>query len=174
MALVLIPETGDGLDNANSLISYANSLLYYERVPPTWAHAVKWAAANQASRELYLVRASDLILTEVKWGGYRKTSTQRLDWPRQSIYVDNIWVPDTSVPELIQFANAELAGLLMVSDRTAEPGNLGIGRLKVDVIELTFDKSDRPEAIPPSVISMLAKYGALVAGAGPETLLERW
>jgi len=173
MALILVPEDGSGLQNANSLISYANAVAYYERVPPTWAHAIKWAAAIQATRELYLVKAADLILSDVRFSGYRKTTTQRLPFPRTGIYIDGIYVPDTSVPEMVQFANAEFAGQLMVSDRTADPGTAGIERLKVDVIELVFDKADRVSEFPDSVMKMLAPYGSL-SGSGPEALLERW
>lgn len=173
MALVLVPETGDGLSNANSFISYANSLLYYERVPPTWAHAVLWAAAIQATRELFLVKASDLIMQDVMFAGYRKTLTQRLPFPRTGIYIDGVYVADTSVPEQIQFATAEFAGQLMVSNRTADPATAGISRLKVDVIELVFDKSDRPEQFPDSVIKMLSPFGSL-SGSGPEVFLDRF
>lgn len=173
MALVLIDEDGSGKTNANSLISYANAVLYYERVPPTWAHAVKWAAANQATRELYLVKASDIILTDVSWSGYKKFSAGRLSWPRTGVYVDGVYVPDSSVPELVQFGNAEFAGMLMVSDRLADPGSAGIERLKVDVIELVFDKSDRPEVFPPSVIKFFSPFGAM-EGSGPLAILERW
>jgi len=173
MALVLIPGTGDGESNANSLISYANSLLYYERVPPTWVHAVRWAAAVQATRELYLVKASDIILSDYRFSGYRKFTTQRLPFPRTGIYIDGVYVADTSIPEMVQFATAEFAGQLMVSDRTADPGTAGIERLKVDVIELVFDKSDRAEQFPESVMKMLAPFGS-ASGDGPEALLERF
>ncbi len=172
MALVLVPEDGSGLPNANSLISYANSLAYYERVPPTWAHAVLWNAANQANREIYLVKACDLMLSDALWNGYRKSTTQRLPFPRLNLWVDGVWLSSDIVPEMIQFANAEFAGQLMVADRTVDVANMGITRLKVDVIELVFDKSDRPEEFPPSVQKMLAPYGN--AGSGPGTVLERW
>lgn len=173
MALVLIPEDGSGMSNANSLISYANAVIYYERVPPTWAHAVKWNAAVQATRELYLVKASDLIKDGYSFPGTRKVTTQRLPFPRYGIWIDKIEISAESVPEGIQFATAELAGWLMVSDRTADPGSAGLSRLKVDVIELNFDKNDRADVFPDSVIKMLAPFGDLLS-EGPEVLLERF
>jgi hypothetical protein len=173
MALVLIPEDGSGMSNANSLISYANSLLYYERVPPTWVHAVAWNAAVQATREIFLVKASDLIKDGYSFSGTRKLSTQRLPFPRYNLWIDGADISSESVPEGVQFATAEFAGWLMVSNRTADPGSAGLSRLKVDVIELNFDKTDRVDVFPDSVIKMLAPFGDLNS-EGPEVLLDRW
>lgn len=175
MALVLIAEDGSGVPGANSLISYANSLLYYERVPVTYVHAARWNAVLQAAREQVLVMATDLLKTRYSYIGKKKFYNQTLPFPRLNMYDESgFYIPDTTVPEAIQFATAELAGHLLVSDKTAEAKTKGIAEMTVDVIKFVFDKYDRPSSFPESVQNYLAYFVASsVAGSGPK-LLKRF
>lgn len=169
MALAFIAEDGSGLSNANSLISLANANAYYDRVPATYVHAAKWAlpASTNAVKEQVLVLATDLIKTRWGFRGTKKFVTQALPFPRVNIWDESsFYVDDSSVPESIQFGTAELAGYLLVSDRTADPKTKGLKELTVDVIKLVFDKYDTPGAFPDSVQYFLSVYGSPTGGAG--------
>lgn len=177
MALVLIAEDGSGVAGANSLISLANSELYYLRVPAAYVHAAKWnlAATTNALKEQVLVMATDLLKTRFNYIGVKKFYTQTLPFPRLNMYDESgFYISDTTVPEAIQFATAELAGHLLVSDKTAEAKTKGIAEMTVDVIKFVFDKYDRPSSFPESVQNYLAYFVASsLAGSGPK-LLKRF
>lgn len=170
MALVFVAEDGTGRSDANSLASVAAADSYYDTVPPTWAHAVEWAEADEASKQVHLVKATDLIRALFRFSGTRVSSTQRLPFPRYDVWVDRVELSSTSVPDMVIFAVAELAGHLMVRDRTAEPATKGIKSLGVDVIRIEFDKADRAWEIPDSVLTLLADFGEPVGGDGMITL----
>lgn len=169
MALVLIAEDGSGLSNANSLTSVAFADSYYERVPASYVHAAKWAlpASTNAVKSQVLVLATDLIKTRWQFRGTKKHVSQALPFPRVNIWDESsFYVDDSSVPESIQFGTAELAGYLLVSDRTAEAKTKGIKELTVDVIKMVFDKLDRSGVFPDSVQALLSVYGSQLGGVG--------
>lgn len=170
MALVFVAEDGSGKADANSFASVAGADSYYDTVPTTWLHAVQWAAAIQTTKERFLVKATDLIRALFKFSGYRVSSTQRLPFPRYDLWVDGVELPYDEVPEMLIFATAELAGKLMLADRTIDPATLGIKALAVDVIKIEFDRSDRAEVLPESVLTLLSDLGEAVGGDGMITL----
>lgn len=115
----LVVEDGSGLANANSYCSVADATTYHaDRGNSDWA-----ALASDTIREQLLVKATDHMVRAYRtaWAGSRKTSTQKLDWPRVWVpypdlsvryatsYYPAGYFPDNAVPDDVKFACAELA-----------------------------------------------------------------
>jgi len=108
----LITEDGTGLSTAESYISVADADTYFSNRGNT-----TWAALTTAQKEQALRKATDFMLQRYSayWDGYRYTSTQALDWPRENVYIRPIRVANQSyvdtdiVPVEVQRACAELA-----------------------------------------------------------------
>src|SRR5436190_22394585 len=79
MALVLVKETGAGLNNANSYASAADGDAYHEG----HLYASSWTGASTATKEAALVIATRLIDSLFRFRGFRTSDGQALQWPRQ-------------------------------------------------------------------------------------------
>lgn len=113
--MALIVEDGTGLANAESYASVAETDTYHSD-----RGEVDWAALTTAEKEQALRRATDFMVQSYRqrWLGYRRTSTQRLDWPRSDVPINDgpggygtwpYYVSDTIVPAEVKSACAELA-----------------------------------------------------------------
>lgn len=162
MPLVLTPEDGTGLADANSYASVAEGDAYAEG----HLHAANWTEASAENKAKALVHATRTINALFRFHGSPATATQALDWPRSSgAYPD-------PVPARLRDATIELAMSLLAGDRTAEPETAGISRLMLGqgAVDITFDKADRPKPLPPIVVAMLATLGYV---AGSNRILAR-
>ena len=83
MPLTLIKETGDGLVDANSYADTADGAAYHDG----HLYPAPWTAATSETQEAALVMATRLIDALFHFKGFRRLSTQALQWPRR-------WVPD--------------------------------------------------------------------------------
>ena len=79
MALVLIKETGAGLSDANSYATAADGDGYHDG----HLYAAVWTAAVTGSKEKALVMATRLIDGLFQFNGFKRMSTQALQWPRR-------------------------------------------------------------------------------------------
>lgn len=81
----LIPETGALVAGADSYGSLTDADTY---------HAARgnsaWAAMSAENKEAAARRAADYMLQvyRARWKGYRKSTTQTLDWPREMVFLD--------------------------------------------------------------------------------------
>ena len=76
---MLIVEDGTGLSNADSYASLAEANLYHAN------HGnVDWSDIDATTKEQLLRKATDYMVAQyrLQYAGYRRYSTQSLDWPR--------------------------------------------------------------------------------------------
>jgi hypothetical protein len=150
--MALIVEDGTGKADAESYISVADASTYHTaRGNAAWA-----ALASDTVREQCLRKATDYMTQtyRLRWGGYRVSGTQALDWPRnfvmredfQSASINgyqmlggNYYYPNDEVPTEVKNACAELA-LKASSGTLLADLNQGAKRKKVDVIEIEYDQ----------------------------------
>jgi hypothetical protein len=155
---LLVLETGAGLVNSNSYVDLAYADEYFIGHP---FHADAWAEiTDEDRREALLISASSFLDAYFDWQGYRATTTQAMDWPRTMVYdADGLLLPYYSVPEQIRKATCEQAYILSKGDPAAPLPGVGITNLRIDVIELTFDKAVRVSPISSMVVALLRGLG---------------
>lgn len=137
--MALIVEDGTGRADAESYCSVAYADAYFS------ARNVSNWDGSDAHKEGLLRLATDFMQQRYTslWQGYRKTSTQALDWPRYDVIAFEYDVSSTVVPDAIMRACAELAH--RANHATDNYLNPDLGRKtvreKVDVIEVEYDPS---------------------------------
>lgn len=105
--MALITEDGTGIANAESYCSVADASAYHSARGNT-----TWATISTTEMEQALRRATDYIqqVYRSRWTGYRKTTTQALEWPRfNAPFVNGDYYSNTIVPVEVKNACAELA-----------------------------------------------------------------
>ena len=166
MAITIVVEDGTGLSNANSYISLADADAYFTNR----LGASAWYVASQEVKAQGLITASRLLDQEVIWRGDLAVTTSALRWPRNYVYNgEGVLLDNDSVPTAVKNATCELALWLMAEDRFVERSGIGLKRLKVDVIELEFDKYDKKDLIPNFIRRMLVEIGVVNSGQGVHT-----
>lgn len=103
-----VVETGTGSATANSYASVADTTAYLEN----YSTFAAWTSASAPNKEHALreaTRALDLRFGG-RWSGFRYSSAQALDWPREYAY-DSAGneISSTTIPARIQQAAAALA-----------------------------------------------------------------
>ena len=156
MALTLDATIGGA--SANSYTTVAQGDSYHEGR----LFVTDWTGAADATKEAALVWATRLLDSHFDWQGSKFTLEQALRWPRfGALDRDGQLFDSNELPPELRDAVSELARLLIIGDRSIETGTEGLKRLKVDVIELEFDKFDRIETISDEVYQMISHLGRL-------------
>lgn len=100
-------EDGTGRATAESYISVADADTYHA------AHGAPsaWSASSTAEKEAALRAATDYIdrVYGPQFQGCRRTYTQRLYFPRDYVYIDDVWQDSSVLPRQLKEACAELA-----------------------------------------------------------------
>lgn len=149
----LILETGVGLANSNSYADLAYADAYFAEHP---FHADAWAnITDEDQREALLKYASLYLDSSFDWIGYKATETQAMGWPRVYAYDNGYLWPELSVPDKVRKAACEQAFVLSRGDPAAPLPGVGITELRIDVIQLTFDKAVRTPSVNMAVMSFL-------------------
>ena len=171
---VLVVEDGTGLANANSYLTTAEALAIFD-VKPTQLAAFT-ALADDATRDNYLIWASDWIDDYMDFKGYKTVETSGLRWPRCGVYdCDGILVDENTVPQQLKQAVAELAVWLINNDAAntgGESSNLpeGIKRVKADVVEVEFfesgsaDSQSGSDLLPVNIRFLMRCFGKPIVG----------
>ena len=174
MALTLIKEDGSGLANANSYANAADGDAYHDG----HLYATAWTAAVTGSKEKALVMATRVIDGLFQFNGFKRISTQALQWPRREcrdpdsedgvvpglLLVRGPFLDETKVPALVVNATCELARALLVEDRTDDPDGEGLSSVSVvGSLRLDFNANDRQPVVPLIVQTWLAKFGEYLA-----------
>lgn len=96
--MALIVEDGTGKADAESYISVSDASAYHSARGNT-----TWATMSSTEMEQAIRRATDYMQQAYRgrWQGFRVTTTQALDWPRQ-------WVPFSDAGSLVYYANNEI------------------------------------------------------------------
>lgn len=153
----LIVEDGTGVSNANTYIPEieANALLAEDM------YASGWIDLTAEQKEATLKSATRYLDMYFDYSGDKVYADASLRWPRRGVYdLDGVAVSSGAVPAPVKYATARLAWELAKKDRVSEPDTQGISELKVDVIELKFDKYDRPKLLPSIVTQIMRGYGS--------------
>lgn len=115
MPLTLIPETGAGLSNANTLASRAQVTTALEASP----FADAWAGVAPTKQDQCIVEASAWI-SRLGWEGMRTTEAQALAWPRAWMTTpDGYAIASNLVPAFVIDGVARLA--LWLSQQGSSP-----------------------------------------------------
>lgn len=157
----LVVESNTGTVGANSYVSleYANRYFIGRRL-----YSSAWITATDDTKIVAIKQASSLLDSEFAWTGTGPlTTTQGLSWPRAGAW-DRDYNPVVGVPGKVRDATCELAFYLLASDRLVGRDGVGIKSLKVDVIQIVYDKTDSPETLPSYVARMLLGLGTPLRG----------
>lgn len=156
MALILDATVGGA--SSNSYTTAAEGDSYHEGR----LFVTDWTDASAATKDAGLVWATRVLDYSFEWAGDPFTLEQALRWPRfAALDRDGQLFDSNELPQELKDAVSELARLLIAGDRSVETGTEGLKRLKVDVIELEFDKLDRIETIPDEIYQMISHLGRL-------------
>lgn len=158
--MALIVEDGTVVAGAESYITVADaSAMHTSLGNAAWA-----ALTSDTIREQCLRKATSYMEGQYRqrWAGYRKLTTQALDWPRSFVplsdaYYAGQYVSDTSVPNEVKFACAELALKASTGDLLADLSQQVI-RKKVASIEIEYDKYSSQSKRYPAIEAMLSPY----------------
>lgn len=150
----LILEDGSGLANSNSYVDLEYADAYFS-IHPFYADA--WAnMTDEDVRENLLIASTSFLDSYFDFTGYRATATQALEWPRvYAVDRDDIYVTNYTIPDRLRKAVCEQAYMLSRGDPNAPQSGLGLTELKIDVIDLKFDKNVRPLMVNNNVIALL-------------------
>lgn len=147
--------------NATPGAADANSYLTVEEADAYHAarlHNTAWTTAPTPNKEAALQWATRTLDRE-EWVGLRVSIAQGLRWPRYEVYdQDDMYVDPTAVPKFLKDATAELAFLLIASDRTADAGTEGFSSIAVGPIKLDIDLATKVKTISPEVWEMISFY----------------
>ena len=170
MALTLIKEDGTGKPDANSYAAVADGDAYHDG----HLYAATWTAATNATKEKALVMASRLIDGLFQFNGFKRLSTQSLQWPRREcrdpdnsngvvpglLLARGPFLDETKVPPIVVNATCELARALLVEDRTDNPEGEGLRSMNVvGSLGLVFEPGDRQPVISSVVQAWLGRFG---------------
>ena len=184
MPLVLIKEDGTGKPDANTYALAADGDAYHE----AHLYASTWTAATTGNKEKALAMATRLIDGLFQFNGFKRISTQALQWPRREcrdpdiengvipglLLVRGPYLDETKVPALVVNATCELARELIKQDRTDDPDGEGLRSMSVvGAFRLDFNPADKAPVIPRLVQTWLGKFGQFLNPAGNMARLMR-
>jgi hypothetical protein len=163
----LIVETGSGKPNANSYISLEEANSYFENKR---LNSSSWTSTSDANKKIALKMATSVLDHEVQWKGEKRYTAGSLRWPRNWVYDDDgALLSNDYVPSTVREATAEMALWLLGQDRFTNRSGIGLKKLRVDVIELEFDKYDKVDLVPSFIRRMLIEFGDVHTSSGIKT-----
>jgi hypothetical protein len=185
----LIVEDGTGLPTAESYAAVTDFTAYVAAsLNPD--PLVTAALGSTPTMETALKMATRVIDANMNWHGFRTTTAQALDWPRQRarnpdayVYTAGIasalsgfFYNANQIPNALVKATCEEAMQLIVnSSRASDAGEKGIKHLSLGggAIAIDFDKTDRIVPLTDEVFVMLYKLGTLRGAVGAVVRVRR-
>jgi hypothetical protein len=169
MAFTFVVEDGTGLSNSNSYVSVSEA----DDILSTNIHATSWSLKTLQDKEKLLAWATRLIDTKATWFGHKTYSSSSLRWPRTGITSkDSVEIELDEIPKQLKEATSEMARFLVDTDRTVEQSKDGIISLKVDVIEMKFDKDYRLTQLPSIIWEILSDLGYFGVSTGAARIIR--
>lgn len=161
--MALIVEDGTGKSDANSYTSLDDANAYHLLRGHT-----AWTGTDEA-KEAAIVRATSYIDGEYgsRWPGYRASSGQALDWPRDEAYDRDGYLQD-DVPTAVKVATIEAALIELSAAGTlteAQERGGAVVREKVGPIETEYSDVAPAQTSYPSIknaLSRLIRFGGSV------------
>lgn len=151
--------------SSDSYATLAEALSYFTTArgnPEEYEVTGDWTHADTTDpmREGCMRAATLLIDKLYNFNWTRALDTQRLKAPFDGATTDDgIDIANTVIPEDIKRAQFEIARALLVDISRLDDQEIGLSSLGVDVINLAFDKYDRPSMLPPTARLLLKDYG---------------
>jgi hypothetical protein len=158
--VTLIVETGVGVAGANTYASRATVDTYHDE-----RGNVAWAAISASTRDVWILRAAEMLDASYAWRGEIASETQAMRWPRSGVCDrDGREIAASVVPASIVRAQSELALLLSAGQGvggsfgsvSTSPG--GIKRAKAGAVEVEYQSTY--QAAPPASPSNVLLNGA--------------
>jgi len=163
MAVTVIVETGAQIVGANSYVSISTIDDWVLTNP----HDSTWSALTDAQKNGYAVMSCRVLNEQMDWDGWQTDSDQSLDLPRSGMADKNgNFIDNDEIPSEIQNAQCELARLLAIVDRTADPDTAGFKEIGVGSIKLIIDKADRVPVLADAVFQMVQWFGEKINPKG--------
>lgn len=156
MSLTLVDTPGAA--DANTYCDLADANTYHEGR----LYSDTWTNAADADKNAALVMATRLLDQWFEWYGAATSSDQALLWPRTGAYGPNGYLlASDAIPDRVREATAELARLLIDTDRTVDSDieTQGITRLQAGSVELEFSARAGAKVIPDSVLGFVGVLG---------------
>jgi len=125
------------ISTSNSLATRAEANTYFSN---SYHRATIWDDMDDDYKAQLLIESTSILINYLDW---------IIPFPEEDYSEAN------TVHKMACF---EQAWANYNADRQAEAETKGISEIKVDVIELKFDKSDRPRVIPDQVTHILRDY----------------
>lgn len=152
-----VVETGSGMSTATAYVSIAEADSYHaERL-----HALPWQNADDETKAAAIIQATRL-LDQIVYDGSPSTTTQALRWPRIGVHDHNGQsIASNTMPVALKRATAELARLMIDSDREADsaiPAEQSVSLGNASVSYAATGASRAP--VPPHVLAMLRPFVA--------------
>jgi hypothetical protein len=166
MAVTVVVEDGSGVANANSYVTTAEIDAWVLTNP----HDSTWAALAAAAKNGYAVMSCRVLNEQMNWDGWQTDDSQALDLPRSGMVDKNgNSIDNDEIPTEVKNAQCQLARLLAIEDRTADPDTAGFKEIGVGSIKLVIDKLDRVPTLADAVFNMLNSFGskAVTKGVSP-------
>lgn len=176
MALVITVETGAGVTGANSYISRADALTFFEAYP----FGADFIAAADPLKDRALAYAARVLDTQFAWNGKRtRPTTQVMQWPREGVREPDRTVPNNEVPRAIREAQCLIALSAIQNDAffVRDPGAGGADQLSgislgQGAVELNYQGQSESGAtsnryktiVTPEVFALLEPYGRFRQG----------
>lgn len=102
MAITIVQETGTGSASANSYITLSD----YEAFLTN--RGLSDTTGNEAKKGRIIQSMDWLETLDKRFKGIKKTNTQALLWPRESVVVNNYAVSSTIIPQTLKDAQSQL------------------------------------------------------------------
>lgn len=149
---------------ANSYSTVAEGDAYHD----ARLHSEAWTAVDTATKTVALIMATRLLDAMYEWAEYPTTTTQALQWPRNSVMRrgELTYVGTMEIPPELKNATAEFARQLIVADRSADSDleTQKIRALTAGPVSLTFGEGITAKVVPDAVISLLPSWWGYVRG----------
>lgn len=164
--LVIPPAT-----NANAYVTLTVADQYHADRPPV---GDTWINAGDDEKVAAILWATRLFDSLYDWTGFVTSFDQPLQWPRQSMMQRNglALVPSTSIPIELQYATAEYARQLLVSDRSGDSDieTQKIRSLTAGPVSFDFEAGVVAKPIPDAVYYLLPPNWGSPRGRAKNTL----
>ena len=171
MAITLDADPNSATFNCYSTL--AEAIDYHS----TRLHNTAWSESGGNDKNKALMWATRQLDT-MRWRGVRTDGTQNLAFPRKGLsyyesdsgghdienydigmgFYTKIVIDDTTVPQFLKDATAELAMYLLEGDTTAPSGTEGFSRIKVDSIDITINALDRESWFGKSIRDLVWRF----------------
>lgn len=171
----LVVETGEGLINANGLVSVEFVKNYWSQQMRDPAILYDDVTEQTDNIESSIVRASRYLSESFRWKGYRRKNRPKLQglaWPRIGVVDrEGYSIPDNEIPREIQWAASEIAWQeYNVPYSVTNPSYTPSDRVKSEragPVAVTYDLSRTdPESVRPVLLSVRDLIGEYLERGG--------